>query len=355
MTKRCEELQGLKPFSFCGLDVAAEAATHKHSRVASGLKFFFSTARSVFLSGAIAVGALAAGTLLAGAQPAPQQTPRSGGTLRSQTDLVTVLASVMDASNRPVADLTQDAFQLSEEGVPQQVEHFEADTNRALDLALMVDASISAHMDLKFETEAAAHFIRQVVRPGDTLSVFSFDESVTRLADFSSDVPKLQDAVRRVAPGAGTSIYDAIVLGSGALRGRPADRRRAIVLVTDGGETTSVSKFEQSRRAGVKSGALLYTVLIRPVKSESGRNTAGEHALVTITDSMGGDMFTLDDTSQMSDIFDQIDRELRTQYLLAYYPKPTPPPASNRHIQLTVTGGYNVRYRKEYYTPAAPQ
>ena len=312
-------------------------------------------ARVALFAGALAAIAAVSSVPFGAAQQPPQQVPRSGGTLRSQTDLVTVLASVMDTSNRPVPDLTQDAFQLSEEGVPQQIEKFEADTNRPLDLALMVDSSISTWKDLKFETEAAAHFIRQVVRPGDTLSVLSFDESVTRLADFSSDVPRLQDAVRRVAPGAGTSIYDAIVLGSGALRGRPADRRRAIVLVTDGGETTSVSKFDQCRRAGVKSGALLYTVLIRPVKSEGGRNTAGEHALITITDAMGGDMFTLDDLSQMGDIFDQIDRELRTQYLLAYYPKPTPPPASNRHIQVAVTGGYNVRYRKEYYTPATPQ
>ena len=297
------------------------------------------------------LAALIAGTTAAGTPLARQQ--RSPSTLRVQTDLVTILASVIDANGHPVPDLTQDAFQVAEEGAPQQIEHFEAETNRPLDLALMVDSSISTFKDLKFETEAAAHFIRQVVRPGDALSVFEFAESVTRLADFSNDVPKLQSAVRGVTPGAGTSIYDAIVLGSGALRGRPPERRRAIVLVTDGGETTSVSKFDQSRRAGVKSGALLYTVLIRPVKNESGRNTAGEHALITITDSMGGDMFTLDDLNQMQDIFDQIDRELRTQYLIAYYPQPTPPPASNRHVLLNVTGGYTVRYRKEYYTPAA--
>ena len=337
------ELQRLKPSSVCGLNVAAKAATHKPPCVLALL---------AGMVAAITVLAIPSGALsTAPSGTRPQQ--RSGGTIRSQTDLVTILASVTDASNRPVPDLTEDAFQVAEEGVPQQIERFEADTNRPLDLALMVDSSISTWKDLKFETEAAAHFIRQVVRPGDTLSVFAFDESVTRLADFSSDVPKLQSAVRQVAPGAGTSIYDAIVLGSGALRGRPADRRRAIVLVTDGGETTSVSKFDQSRRAGVKSGALLYTVLIRPVKSEGGRNTAGEHALITITDSMGGDMFTLDDMSQMADIFDQIDRELRTQYLLAYYPRPAPPAASNRHIQLDVKGGYTVRYRKEYYTAGA--
>jgi Ca-activated chloride channel homolog len=279
---------------------------------------------------------------------------RRGGEIVVQTDLVDILASVTDANGRPIPDLTQDAFSLSEEGVPQKIERFEAQTNRPLDLALMVDSSMSAYKEMKFEADAAAHFIEQVVRPGDTLGVFEFDESVTQLSDFSDRVPKLQDAVRHIQLGSGTSIYDALVLGSNALRRRPQGRRRAIVLVTDGGETTSVSKFEDARRVAVDSGTLLYTIIIRPVKNENGRNTAGEHALITITDSTGGAMFILDDMSQLNEMFDRIDRELRTQYLLGYYPKPIPPPGSYRHVQLDVKGNYVVRYRKEYLTPGGP-
>jgi len=293
-----------------------------------------------------------AGNAETGASAKSQQ--QRPGKIRTQTDLVTVLASVTDANGRPMPDLKQDAFQISEEGVPQKIELFEPETNRPLDLALMIDSSLSAFKELKFETEAAAHFIRQVVRPGDTLGVFEFDESVTRLADFSDNVPKLQSAVRRIEPGTGTSIYDAVVLASDLLKKRPADRRRAIVLVTDAGETTSVSKFDDTRRDAISSGALLYTIVIRPVKNENGRNTAGEHALITITDSTGGAMYFLDDIGQIEEMFDQIDRELRTQYLLGYYPQPSPPPRSDRHIQVAVTGDYTVRYRKEYFTPAAP-
>ncbi|HEX4074206.1 MAG TPA: VWA domain-containing protein [Candidatus Acidoferrales bacterium] len=279
---------------------------------------------------------------------------RRGGEIVVQTDLVDILASVTDANGQPIPDLTQDAFSLSEEGVPQKIERFEAQTNRPLDLALMVDSSMSAYKDMKFETDAAAHFIQQVVRPADTLGVFEFDESVTQLSDFSDKVPKLQDAVRHIHLGSGTSIYDAVVLGSNALRRRPEGRRRAIVLVTDGGETTSVSKFDDARRTAVDSGTLLYTIIVRPVKNENGRNTAGEHALITITDSTGGAMFILDDMSQIDEMFDRIDRELRTQYLLGYYPQPAPPPGSYRHVQLDVKGNYVVRYRKEYLTPGGP-
>ena len=282
------------------------------------------------------------------------QQPKQSSVIRVQTNLVSILASVLDAHGQPIPDLTQDVFELSEEGVPQKIERFEAETNRPLDLALMVDSSMSTYKDMKFEAEAAAHFVRQVVRPGDTLSVFEFDEKVTQLSEYSADVPKLQEAVRRITPGAGTSIYDAILLGSNTLRRRPGDRRRAIVMVTDAGETTSVSKFDDARRAAIASEALLYSIVLRPA-NESGRNTAGEHALITITDSTGGAMFMVDEMQQLDATFERIDRELRTQYLLGYYPTPVPPPGSHRHVTLQVKSGDTVRYRKEYFTAAAPR
>jgi len=301
--------------------------------------------------GALAAVAILAATSIASLR-AQERTQR--GRIRVQTDLVDILASVIDANGRPVPDLTQDAFELTEEGVPQKIDRFEAETSRPLDLALMVDSSMSTFKDLKFENEAAAHFIRQVVRAGDSLSVFEFSDAVTQLTEFSADVAKLQAAARKISAGAGTSMYDALVLGSNSLKRLPGERRRAIVLVTDAGETTSVYKFEDARRAAIASGALLYTVCIRPVKNESGRNTAGEHALITITDSTGGAMFTLDDLSQLDAMYDRIDRELRTQYLLGYYPQPLPLPGSYRHVEVKVKTGDTVRYRKVYLALAAP-
>jgi Ca-activated chloride channel homolog len=293
---------------------------------------------------------------LGSARPAIRPRSRqqsSQGAIRVQTDLVSILASVTDANGKPIPDLTQDAFQLSEENVPQKIERFEAETNRSLDLVLMVDSSMSTFKDLKFEETAASHFIQQVVRPGDTLCVYEFSDSVVALSHFSDNVPTLQEATKRIEPGAGTSMYDAIVTGSNALKRRPANRRRAVVLVTDAGETTSDSEFDDARRAAIASNALLYSVVIRPVKNENGRNTAGEHALITIMNSTGGDFFILDEMNQLQQIFDKIDRELRTQYLLEYYPQPTPPPGSDRHVSVTVTGGYIVRARTEYFTSAA--
>jgi Ca-activated chloride channel family protein len=298
--------------------------------------------------------------LAGGAHRAQQPPDRSR--LRVEVNLVNLIVSVTDASGRPVADLPKGAFSLFEEGAEQRIEMFEAETQQPLDLALMIDTSLSTFKELDFEKEAAARFFRKVVRPGDGLAVFSFSDSVEQLTSFTSQIDQLDAGVRRLLPGAGTSLYDAVYLGGQALRKRPGNRRRVIVLVTDAGETTSSSTFEDARRGALASEAMLYTIIIQPVKSESGRNTAGEHALVTITDSTGGAMFTSDDMRQLDALFEQVSRELRTQYRLGYYPHPSPPPRSTRHLEVKVhasttergeTPNYVIRHRKVYFTAGA--
>jgi Ca-activated chloride channel homolog len=279
-----------------------------------------------------------------------QDSASQRGRIRVNVNLVNVLVSVLDEHNRPAIDLPRDSFHLFEEGVEQKIDVFESETQQPLDLALMIDSSLSARIEVTLEEQAAAHFIRQVLRPGDRMSVFAVDENITQLAAFSDDVPHLQDAVRHLPDGAGTSIYDAILLGSRALERRADDRRRVIILVTDAGETTSHSDFDAARKEAVRSGALLYTIVLRAVKGESGRYTAGEHALQTIADSMGGAVFFPDSVRDLDGIFDRIDRELRTQYRLGYYPNPRGPANTYRSIEVQVSGNYQVRHRKSYLT-----
>jgi len=270
--------------------------------------------------------------------------------IRVDVNLVNVIASVLDQNNRPAPDLKVDQFELYEDGKPQKIEVFEPETQQPLDLALMVDSSLSEVKELQFETEAAARFIGQVVRPEDRVGIFEFADAVTQLANFSANVPQLQAAVRHVMPGDGTALYDAVYLGSDALAKAPNDRRKVLLLLTDAGETTSRADFETARRAALRASALLYTIVIRPVKNENGRNTAGEHALETIADTTGGAMYYPDELSQLDGIFERINRELRTQYRLGYYPNPRPAEGTYRSIEVRVKGNYTVRYRKTYYT-----
>ena len=283
------------------------------------------------------------------ADDSQDSTPQRGR-IRVNVNLVNVLVSVLDEHNRPAPDVPRESFQLFEEGVEQKIEVFESETQLPLDLALMIDSSLSAHKEIAFEQEAAAHFIRQVLRPADRLSVFAVGESVTQLANFSDNVATLEAAVRRMPSDSGTSIYDAILLASRTLERRGEDRRRVMILVTDAGETTSRADFDAARKEAVRSGSLLYTIVIRPVKNESGRNTAGEHALETITDTMGGAMFYPDTVGELDGIFDRINRELRTQYRLGYYPNPRGPANTYRQIEVKVPAKYQVRHRKSYLT-----
>jgi Ca-activated chloride channel family protein len=311
-----------------------------------------------FCAVGLALAAICISAGLGEAERPPQATAqKQRPPIRIQTDLVNILASVIDAKGEPVIGLAQDAFEVLEEDVEQKIVRFEPQTNRPLDLALMVDTSGSAVIELKVEKDAAARFVKEVVRAGDRLAVFSFTSDVIQLCNFSDDIKVLENAVQRVDPGAdmGTSLYDAVVLGSQSVKRQGVDRRRALVIITDAGETTSVSKFDPTRRAAIASDALLYTIVVRPMKSDAGWNTAGEHAMETITDSTGGAMFYPTSVSELDGIFDRINRELRTQYLLAYYPTPAPPPGSTRHIVVKVKTGDTVRYRKEYFTAAAPR
>ncbi len=276
--------------------------------------------------------------------------PAQRDRIRVSVNLVNVLVSVLDDNNRPAPDLPVEAFQLFEEGVKQKIEIFETETKQPVDIVLMIDASLSAHKEITFEQQAAARFIGQVLRPEDHLAIFSFDETVRQVAGFSSNASSLQSALHNIPSGAGTSIYDALLLGSQALERRSEDRRRVIILVTDGGETTSRADFEAARKAAVRANTLLYTILVRPVKNESGRNTAGEHALETIADTTGGAIFFPDTPQDLDIIFDRIDRELRTQYRLGYYPDPRGPANTYRSIAVKVLDNYKARHRKTYLT-----
>jgi Ca-activated chloride channel family protein len=280
-----------------------------------------------------------------------QEQPTSPrGTIKVNVNLVNVLVSVLDEHNRPAPNLPIEAFQILEEGVPQKIDVFESETKQPLDLALMIDSSMSAHQEMAYERDAASHFIKQVVKPDDRMAVYGFDENVTLMTNFSNEIGVLQDGVRHIADGAGTSIYDAVILGSQALAKRGKERRRVIILVTDAGETTSRADFESARRAALRASVLLYTIVIRVVKNENGRNTAGEHALQTISDTTGGAMFFPDSARELPAIFDRIDSELRTQYRLAYYPNPRGLANTYRTIEVKVLPGYTARHRTTYLT-----
>lgn len=301
------------------------------------------------------------GAMLAAAPAAAQQQGNaspSAGQMHVHVDLVNVVASVLNASGKPVADLPRTDFRILQDGRPQKIARFERETQLPLDLAMMIDTSASAYVEMKFEREAAVHFINEVLRPGDRMAIFTFAYRIHQLSPFTGDKTTLIRALRKMHLGTGTSLWDAIYEGSHALMKRPSDRRRVLLLITDAGETTSHLTYSQARDAAIDAGEMVYTVLINPMRNWVGTNLGGVHAVETIIDSTGGAVYPVATAEQFQPTFDRIDAELRTEYLLGFYPVPVPAPGSYHTIQLRLRAaspGDRLRYRKAYYTPKESQ
>jgi Ca-activated chloride channel family protein len=151
------------------------------------------------------------------------------------------------------------------------------------------------------------------------VSLYSFNDQVTLLNSFTRRLTRLEDSLKPLKSDAGTSLYDAIYLSSSALRDR--EGRHVIVVVTDGGDTTSSKKYSDALASALKADAIFYPIVVVPISNPAGRNIGGEHALETLAASTGGHAFYPTVGPDLDRTFADILRELRTQYLIGYYPR----------------------------------
>ena len=187
----------------------------------------------------------------------------------------------------------------------------------------------------------------------DALSVFGFSETVLQSTDYTSDVKRIEEGIDHIRLGAATALFDAVYLASRSLNRRQG--RKVMVLITDGGDTISKVDYQQAARAAEEAEALVYSIIVVPIENSAGRETGGEHALIQLSEDTGGKYYYATSTSQLDDAFHQISDELRTQYLLAYYPSQRLSNSQFRRIQVGVSGvpdatAYHVRNRAGYYT-----
>jgi Ca-activated chloride channel family protein len=264
-----------------------------------------------------------AGALLLAALPAraEDQPP----VFQVDVRLVRVLATVKDASGQLVGSLSKEDFQILDNAVPQQLAVFEHRTEQPLSITVMIDTSASTGIDLKYEVDSVNRFFRALFKegnPDDAASLVAFNWETTQLSDFTHNLARLDGALRRVRSEGGTSLYDSIYLAAGGLEGRQG--RHVIIVVTDGGDTTSYKTFHDALRAAQLSDTVLYPVLVVPITNDAGRNTGGEHALATLAQNTGGRVFAPSLGDELDAAFLEIIRDLRTQYLLAYYPRDVP-------------------------------
>lgn len=285
---------------------------------------------------------------------ASQQRPSEPETIVVDVKLVNVFVTVTDAHGSPIGGLTKDNFVLEEDGREQKIAVFDKESALPLSIALAIDTSLSTRHDLPLEQASAKKFAHTILRPIDGLSVYGFSETVRESTPgFTPDLKRIDEAIDHIHVGAATALYDAIFRVSRALDRRKG--RKVIVLITDGGDTISGTDYKQAVRAAVEAEALVYSIIIVPIEASAGRETGGEHALIQLSEDTGGKYYYANSTSELDDAFHKISDELRTQYLLAYYPSQHNSFNEFRRIEVKVAGAgdpsnYRVRHRAGYYT-----
>jgi Ca-activated chloride channel family protein len=245
--------------------------------------------------------------------------------IRVDVNLVRVITTVKDDAGRPVAALSKDDFTLLDNSVPQQVAVFERHTEQPLSVSLLIDISGSTAVDLKYEVESVAKFLHALFaegNPNDAVALYGFNYQVVKYNHFTRNVSSIERSLHTLHGEAGTSLYDAIYLASQELQYR--EGRRVLVIVTDGGDTTSTMDFHAALEAAQLADSVIYPILVVPIPTEVGRNVGGEHALTTLSAGTGGHVFAPTLGAELDNAFTHLIEDLRTQYLLAYYPKDVP-------------------------------
>jgi Ca-activated chloride channel homolog len=274
-------------------------------------------------------------------------------TLKVDVKLVNVFVTVTDARGAPVTNLQKENFLLKEDGKEQRIAIFSRESALPLSIVLAVDTSLSTRKDLPLELISARKFAHTILRPEDGLALYKFSEEVSELVPFTSDLKKIDAGIDRVRNGSATALYDAIFLGSQALSRRQG--RKVMVVITDGGDTVSQVDYKEALRAAQESEAIIYSIIIVPIEASAGRDTGGEHALIQISADTGGKYYYATSLPQLDDAFQKISDELRTQYLLAYYPSQRYSDSEFRQLRVDlanapVGGPYQSHYRAGYYT-----
>jgi Ca-activated chloride channel family protein len=289
--------------------------------------------------------------------PPGSQSQNDDPTFRVNVRLVNVFTTVTDSRGAPIANLTKDDFQLLEDGVPQTIKVFEKESAIPLSIALAIDTSPSTLRDFKLEVSSARRFVHSILRHEDHLSVFEVTENVDQLTRYTNDMKAIERGIDTLRTGPGTSIYDAIFLCSESLLDR--EGRKVLVLITDGGDTTSKSDYNNALRRAQQAEAIVYSIIVVPVEADAGRNLGGEHALIQISKDTGGKYYYAEGEQQLDEAFRKISDELRTQYLLAFYPNRRVSDSPFRRLKVELSKkdpegkAYQVRHRAGYYTAPA--
>jgi Ca-activated chloride channel family protein len=273
---------------------------------------------------------------------------------RVDVKLVRLIATVKDNYGRPTGGLSKDDFLVTDNGARQEIAVFERHTAQPLSVAILLDTSGSTAKEMPYQTDAVTRFVRALFaegNPEDRAALYTFNWEVRQQVDYTRSTGRIADKLKRLRGEAGTSMYDAILLTAEGIADR--DGRHVLVVVTDGGDTVSSTGFKKAMEAVHAADAVLYPILTVPITNDAGRNVGGENALTVMAESTGGRMFT-PGLNGLDQAFSEILRDLRTQYLIGFYPREVPLTKDRFHRLSVKTNRTDLRVvtRTGYYGDA---
>ncbi len=293
-------------------------------------------------------------------------------TLKVNVNVVSVFFNVKDKHGALIPNLTKDEFTIDEDGAPQTIKYFTAESNLPLTLGILIDSSGSQLRVLDMEKEVGGAFLKQILTDKDEAFVIDFNIDAELVQDFTRDVHRLQNALNKVRinsgitmptlPGAGggpvptasspgTVLYDAVYLSAHDMLAKEVGRK-AMILLTDGEDEGSKLKIQDAIEAAQKADTIVYVLLCadRGFYGGIGFGYSGESEMRKLTEATGGRVINVGNKfDKLREAFDQIAAELRSQYNIGYTSTNTKQDGTYRKLQIKDKQNYKIQTRAGYY------
>ena len=298
-----------------------------------------------------------------GGQAAPSPKPRAASpdkeqVFRAGVELISLNVTAIDSQGRYVTDLTQDQFSVFEDGAKQELSYFNR-SNLPIALSLLIDSSASMEQRMENAQEAAIGFASKI-RPQDLAQVVDFDSRVEIRQSFTNKLEELERAIRSTSSGGSTALHNAVYISLKELAKVKAKnpeeiRRQAIIVLSDGEDTSSLVRFEEVLELAKRSETAIYTIGLQPRETTALRGfREAEFVLRQLAQETGGRAFFTQKVEELKDVYGQITDELSSQYSMGYSSRnPRRDGAFRRLVVQVARPNTTTRTKRGYYGPTS--
>jgi VWFA-related protein len=284
-------------------------------------------------------------------------TPSAQGTFKAAVDIVSLNVTAMDPSNHYVTDLEEKQFSVFEDGVKQDLSFFTR-KQQAIAMSLLLDSSASMEDKLPTLQTAATNFVHRL-KPNDLAQVIDFDSRVEIRQAFTSHQNELESAIQQTAAGGSTSLYNAIYISLKELakiraQGEEDVRRQALVLFSDGEDTSSLISFDEVLELAKRSETAIFTIALRGSDTQSKGFHEAEFVMRQLAQETGGRAFFPAKIDDLNGVYAEIADELASQYTLGYSSKNNKRDGAWRRIVVQIDKpNVSPRTKRGYYAPTS--